>query len=125
MAARRRYRWSFRDATEVRRALTHDAAALAPGELEQPPISGGAEEQGFDAGRRRVRLRGRDQETGENYGAELWLPEGGQGYGAGSGAPGDRKVGDAALRDLVTPKDGCAEISGLAEWQRRLNAHYR
>jgi hypothetical protein len=120
MAARRRYRWSFRDATEVRRALTHDAAALAPGELERVPTAGGAEEQPFDQGRRRVRVSGSD-ENGENYGAELWLPGG----HVEAGAPGDRKTGDAALRDLVTPKDGCAEISGLVEWQRRLNAHYR
>jgi hypothetical protein len=126
MAARRRYRWSFRDATEVRRAATYDAPQLVPAlEGERVPTAGGAEEQAFDEGRRRVRLKGRDQATGENYGAELWLPEGGEGYGAEAGRPGDRKVGDAAMRDLVTPKDGCAEISGLAEWQRRLNAHYR
>ena len=42
---------------------------------------------------------------------------------AGSAA-GDRKVGDAALRDLVTPKDGCEEISGFAAWQRALDRHY-
>ena len=57
--------------------------------------------------------------------ARITAPNGGQGYDAEAGKPGDRKVGDAAMRDLVTPKDGCAEISGLVEWQRRLNAHYR
>jgi hypothetical protein len=137
MVARRRFRWSFRDATEVRRASTYDAPPGIPNVFEREkdanagaegewlPTSGGALETEFDADGRRVRLRGRDQETSENYGAELWLPNGGQGYGAGAGKPGDRKVGDAALRDLVTPKDGCAEISGLAAWQRALDRHYR
>ena len=134
MAARRRFRWSFRDAREIGRAAAFDAAprrdqgpkltpqvfatdpdanANAPG--EQSPASGGAEEQAFDQNRRRVRLTGRDQE-GSNYGAELYLPAGG---------PDDRRTGDAALRDLLTPRDGRADISGLAELQRRLNQYYR
>jgi hypothetical protein len=29
------------------------------------------------------------------------------------------------LRDLLTPRDGRADISGLAELQRRLNQYYR
>ena len=136
MAARRRFRWSFRDAREISRASAYDAAPKPKGdqprgrartangnagaESEWPPTAGGVnpEEESFDQRRRRVRLTGRDEE-GSNYGAELWLPEGGRGYG------GDRKVGDAAIRDLVTPRDGRADISGLAELQRRLNQHYR
>jgi hypothetical protein len=35
-----------------------------------------------------------------------------------------RRTGDAALRNLGTPKDGCAEISGPAAWQRMLDQHY-
>jgi len=100
----------------------YDAAAGAPGKC--PPTSGGAEEQAFDQGRQRVRLVGRDQESGENYGCELWLPEGGQGYGSQPGKPGDRRVGDAALRDLMKSRDGCEEISGLAALQRQLDRHY-
>jgi len=131
MAARRRYRWSFHDATEVRRASTYDALpgvprtfeANAGAEGERVPTSGGAEEQAFDRDRRRVRLSGRDQETGENYGAELWLPEGGQGYGAEAGKLGDRKVGDAALRNLVE-RDPYTECCGLRAWQRLLDRHY-
>ena len=69
----------------------------------------------LDQNRRRVRLSGRDQETGQNFGAEVWLP---QGYG------GDRRTGDAALRTLVD-RDPYTECSGLAELQRRLNQHYR
>jgi hypothetical protein len=128
MAARRTFRWSMGGASEVRKrsvvfdaAPRRDANASAEGE-EYPPTSGGAAEQAFDQGRRRVRLSGRDQETGENFGAELWLPGGGQGNGVGK--PGDRRTGDAAMCDLVTPKDGCAEISGLATWQRMLDRHY-
>jgi hypothetical protein len=119
MAARRRYRWSFRDATEVHRALTHDAAALVPSELERVPTAGGAEEQPFDQGRRRVRVSGSD-ENGENYGAELWLPGG----HVEAGAPGDRKTGDAALRNLEE-RDPYTECSGLRAWQRLLDKHYR
>jgi len=128
--AARRYRWSFRDAIPVRDASPRrdqgpkvtpqvfatdpdDADANAPG--EQSPASGGPEEQAFDQNRRRVRLSGRDQETGQNFGAEVWLP---QGYG------GDRRTGDAALRTLVD-RDPYTECSGLAELQRRLNQHYR
>jgi hypothetical protein len=77
-------------------------------------VSGGAEEMEFDQARRRIRLRGRDQETGENFGAELYLPTGG---------PSDRRTGDAALRNLVE-RDIHDECAGLAAWQRALNRHY-
>jgi hypothetical protein len=90
------------------------------------PTTGGInpEEESFDQGRRRVRLRGRDQETGENYGAELWLPQSQGGYGAEAGKPGDRKVGDQALRNLVE-RDPFTECSGLRAWQRALDRHYQ
>jgi hypothetical protein len=47
----------------------YDAHVGARGEYG----TGGAEEMEFDASRRRVRLRGRDQETGQNFGVELYL----------------------------------------------------
>jgi hypothetical protein len=71
----RRFRWT--DAPVGPRGMrAYAAAASAPGERGVPTAGGiNPEEEMFDAGRRRVRLRGRDQETGENYGAELWLPQ--------------------------------------------------
>jgi hypothetical protein len=94
--ATRRYRWSMRvdaprapafDAAPPRddrappinafgRAIPKDADAGVPG--ERAPTAGGVnpEKETFDTNRRCVRLSGRDHETGENYGAELWLPEG-------------------------------------------------
>jgi hypothetical protein len=86
------------------------------------PTAGGInpEEEMFDAGRRRIRLRGRDQETGQNFGAELYLPAGSHGYGK----VGDAGIGAEALDHPERTRDGCAEISAIAEVQRRLNAHY-
>jgi hypothetical protein len=51
-------------------------------------------------------------------------PSGGTGYGAEAGAPGDRRTGDAALRNLVE-RDPFTECSGLRAWQRALDRHYR
>jgi hypothetical protein len=105
----------------------HDAAAGAPS--ERVPTSGGVSEtefaaDAFGARRRRVRLSGRDQETGEHFGAELYLPTGGHGFGSGPARVGDAVIGADALDNLERPRDGCEEISAIAELQRRLNAHY-
>jgi hypothetical protein len=114
-----RYRWN--DAPVGRpRMRAYDASAGAPGERRNgaAPTAGGAnpEEQEFDQARRRVRLRGVDQE-GQPYGAEVWLPDGGQGYG------GDRKTGDNSLLNLVD-RDPFTECSGLRAYQRLLDRHY-
>ena len=54
--------------------------------------------------------RGRNQETDEQFGAGLRLPNGGKGYGTAPGAPGDCFIGEAALRDLVTSRGGCGDF---------------
>jgi hypothetical protein len=112
-----------------KRARAYDASAGAPGERGVPAAGGVNPEESdfeaaFDANRSRIRLRSRDQETNQQFGAELYLPAGGRGYDSGTAKVGDAAIGDAALRDLVTPKGGCEEISGLAAWQRLLDAHY-
>jgi hypothetical protein len=119
----RRLRWN--DAPTARGIRAIEASAGAPGERSVPTAGGvNPEEEAFDEGRRRIRLRGRDQKTNQLLGAEIYLPAGGHGYGSGTAQVGDAAIGDAALRDLVTPKGGCEEISGLAAWQRVLDAHY-
>jgi hypothetical protein len=133
-----RYRWSDTP-VGLRRARAVDASAGAPGERSQggsqflpqvgerrngaAPTAGGVEEQPFDQGRRRVRLIGGDQETGL-FGAELWLPQTQGGYGSSPAQVGDARIGAAALDHPERTRDGCEEISAIAELQRRLNAHY-
>jgi hypothetical protein len=118
----RRLRWN--DAPTARGTRASDANAGAPNERGVPTAGGiNPEEESFDQGRRRVRLRGRDDETGESWGAELWLPQTQGGYGAGK--PGDRKTGDAVLRgDLSVTRDGWEQVSALAAWQAALDRHY-
>ena len=72
---------------------------------------------------RRVRISGRDEESGEHFGAELYLPHGGRGYGSSPASPRDAAIGDAALRNLEN-RDPFDECSGLRAWQRALDAHY-
>jgi hypothetical protein len=114
------------DRDRLARTRTGDAAprgrdANAGGRGEWPPTSGGINPvaEAFDQGCRRVRLSGRDQETGEHFGAELYLPDGGTGYGSGPA-----QTDDAALLcnlDHRDPFDDCAALGAL---QRALNRHY-
>ena len=59
----------------------------------------------FDAGRRRIRLRGHDEETGENFGAELYLPEGDEGFGIRSAilASKSPESGECRFKYLCQP----------------------
>jgi hypothetical protein len=83
------------------------------------PTAGGInpEEETFDQSRRRLRLSGRD-ETGENFGAELYLP-------SGPVKPGDHRTSDAALLGNLENRDPFEECASLAAYQRMLNRHYR
>src|SRR6516165_3876901 len=81
------------DRDRLLRAHAHDANAGMASEYPRPagmpgsrrvPEAGGInpqEEEMFDQGGRRILLRGRVEETGEPYGAEVFLPGGGRGYG--------------------------------------------
>jgi len=108
-----------------------DANAGAPNEWPPTPrtaggvpIAGGVKpEEVFAADRRRIRISGRDQESGEHFGAELYLPHGGRGYGSSPASPRDAAIGDAALHNLEN-RDPFSECSGLRAWQRALDAHY-
>jgi hypothetical protein len=121
---RRRLRWTDAPVGGVR---ARDANAGAPGKW--PQTVGGINPEGefeadaFSARRQRVRLRGVDQ-AGENWGAELWLPTRQGGYGSAPAKVGDAAIGAAALDHPERSRDGCEEISAIAELQRRLNAHY-
>jgi hypothetical protein len=67
----RRFRWN--DAP-VGRVRASDASAGGPGERGAPTAGGiNPEKETFDTNRRRIHLRGRDQETGEHFGAELYF----------------------------------------------------
>jgi hypothetical protein len=91
------------------------------------PTAGGInpEEEAFDQGHRHIRLRGRDQETGENFGPENYLPGRSSAEAIKDRArAGDARAGAAALDHPERPRDGFEEISAIAELQRRLNAHY-
>jgi len=120
------------DRARLARARVGDANTGRLGELPAgrsmgaAPTAGGVnpqEEEMFDQRRRRIRLRGRDQESGEHFGAELYLPHGGRGYGSSPASPRDAAIGDAALRNLEN-RDPFDECSGLRAWQRALDAHY-
>jgi len=108
-----------------------DANAGAPNEWPPTPrtaggvpVAGGVNpEEVFAADRRRIRISGRDQESGEHFGAELYLPHGGRGYGSSPASPRDAAIGDAALHNLEN-RDPFSECSGLRAWQRALDAHY-
>jgi hypothetical protein len=81
-------------------------------------VSGGAKEaEEFDQTRRRVRLTGVDEE-GQSWGAQLWLPSGGKGYG------GDRRTGDAALLGNLETRDPRDDCAALGAYQRLLTRHY-
>jgi hypothetical protein len=116
---------NFRTADPPMRMRVADANSGAAGEWPGAPLyvaaiptAGGINpEEEFAADRRRVRLRGRDQQTGESFGAELWLPAGGKGYGSQPARIGD---GFAAMQDPPTNTD-CTRLVNL---QRALNAHY-
>jgi hypothetical protein len=78
------------------------AMPAAPGRRTTQPAAGGVEEEVFADGRRRVRLVGRDQATGQNYEAALYLPEGGEGFGT---VGGRRRRGRSSVsrRQLIGP----------------------
>jgi hypothetical protein len=119
----RRFRWN--DAPTARGIRASEASAGAPGERGVPTASGvNPEEEAFDQGRRRIRLHGRDQETNQLLGAEIYLPSGGHGFGSGLAKVGDATIGAEALDHPERTRDGCQEISAIAELQRRLNAFY-
>jgi len=121
------------DRARLARARVGDANTGRLGELPAgrsmgaAPTAGGVnpqEEEMFDQRRRRIRLRGRDQESGEHFGAELYLPSGGKGSSPAS--VGDR-LGDARLRHLQDPDpfSECAAARRLNEINREYYRTHR
>ena len=114
----------------------------APRNSREQRVAGGLEEQEeFADSRRRIRLVGRDDVTGQAWGAAVYVPGApNAGYESIGGAPrspdlnelgGDRarrrtnaRTGDEALSDLEKARGGYEHAQGLRELQNRLDRHY-
>jgi hypothetical protein len=119
----------FYDAPDVRgRRVVLDANAGAPGEWPPPrepalaQVAGGLNPEGDpfeDASRRQVQLTGRDA-RGDIYGARIYLPHGGTGYGSSPA-----RTRDAALLGNLQDRDPFEDCAGLAALQRLHDRHYQ
>jgi hypothetical protein len=121
---------SVRSYGPAMRMRATDANSGSLGEWPRAPrhvaTAGGVnpeEELEFGADRRRVGLRGRD-EDGQSFGAEVYLPAGGHGYGAQPPRVGDRSR-DAALLSKLQDRDPADDCASLAALQRLHDRHYR
>jgi hypothetical protein len=128
---RRRYKWRDTAPNETIHLWIDQAGPKMPAAPERRvalPRAGGVEEQEeFADSRRRIRLVGRDEVTGQAWGAAVYVPGApNAGYESIGGAPRPaefgqpdadrarrRKAGDQALSDLENGRSSAAEEAGL------------
>jgi hypothetical protein len=96
-----------------------------PRRTERVPEAGGVNPQNeFGADRRRLRGVLRDEEAGNSFGLELYLPHGGNGFGSQPPRVGDR-ARDAALLSKLQDRDPFDDCASLGALQRLHDRHYR